>query len=281
MLLGVLLIVAQVSGGDALAQARALYDRLEYELVLPLVEQALADPTVTGDDKLDAFRIQGSSLAVLGRTVDAENAFRLLLRARPGVDLDKNTPPKILTVFRKVQLEEDRLREELKEFELKKVVDSLELVGEPPTEARGGRPLVFQFGVRDPTSSVATVQLHYRRAGEGGFSSVALTRDVNGQWRGEIPGEWTANDDGFTLEYHLMTRDKDGQTLLTVDSPDAPAKIEVSRGSVASAGPAYTQPWFWVVGGTATLAVAAAVTAGVVVATLPPASGLGVYELPP
>jgi ribosomal protein L9 len=41
--------------------------------------------------------------------VEAEKPFRLLLRARPTFELPASTPPKIMAVFRKVQVEEQAL----------------------------------------------------------------------------------------------------------------------------------------------------------------------------
>jgi hypothetical protein len=264
---------------DVLAQAQQAYAELEFEQVLSLSEQVLGAADATVDQRMDAYFLQGSALAVVGRAIDAEASFRYLLRGRPDFDVPDRTPPKIVAVFRKVQAEERAILEQVRGLERKRILDSLTMTATLPDEPRGGVPLAFIYSVRDPSQAVASLRVRYRRAGESDFSSLALARDDTGRWLGELPGEWSENDDGFTLEYFATTFDHEGAELISDGGVTAARTMAIAPGSVAGAAPFYAQPWFWGVSAGATLAVAAAAGVVVVVATLPPASDLPVNRL--
>ena len=70
-----------------LAEARSLYEQLEYDQVIPLAEGVLAHPGTAVEQRLDAYLLQGSSLAIVGNPIDAEKPFRFLLRGRPEFDM--------------------------------------------------------------------------------------------------------------------------------------------------------------------------------------------------
>jgi len=237
-----------------LTRTRDLYEALEYDKVLPLANAVLAREDLTPDQKLDAYLLQGNSLAIIGDAIEAEKSYRLLLRGRPDFDLPGDTPPKILAVFRKVQVEENTIREQLHAMQRERIRNSLELIGKHPGEAMGGYPLAFAYRLRDPNSAVEVIRIQYRRQGEGTYSSLALRRDDEGVWRGAIPGEWTSNEEGFKLEFFLQTTDKEGP-LLTDGDTKAPIAIDVSAGTVDRATPPPLPLWAFV----ATASSAAAV----------------------
>ncbi|MFO0598412.1 MAG: hypothetical protein U0228_24110 [Myxococcaceae bacterium] len=213
------------------AQLNQLYESLEYERVLPFAEACLQRSDLPLTDQLEVYRLLGSAKAIVEDPVDAEKPFRLLLRARPEYDLPAATPPKILAVFRKVQTEERALAGKLREVERERVIASLKLLDELPGETRGGRPLRFSLRLRDPGSAVETVKVAYRRAGEKAYSTLALQRGEEGDWRGAIPGDFTATSSGFPLEYYVETADRAGP-LLTVGAERLPKTIAVAPGLV-------------------------------------------------
>lgn len=216
---------------EALAQLDSLYKTLEYAAVIPLAEEVLARTDLSSDQRLEAYRLQGSAKAIVEDPVDAERPFRLLLRARPEYDMPAETPPKILAVFRKVQSEEKALASQLRGVERSRLIAALRLSGEPAKEAQGGRPIRFNYRVRDTAGVVETVKVQFRRAGQKAFSSLALERSEEGEWRGLIPGEFTADDRGFTLEYLTETADREG-VLLASGSQTQPLLIQVAAGQV-------------------------------------------------
>lgn len=230
---------------ELLKRAWALYEALECEAVIPVAEEVLAREDVTIDMRLDAYLLQGSSLAIAGDPIEAEKPFRFLLRGRPDYDMPAETPPKILSVFRKVQVEEKAIITQMRELERARIVRELELESDTPAESSGGVPLVFDYRLRDPGRAVQSVSVHYRRAADEPFSSLALQIDDSGAWRGEIPGEWTANDSGFALEYYVLTQDAKGADLLRAGDPTRPLTIQMAPGTVADARPIYKSPWLW------------------------------------
>lgn len=215
----------------AVAQLNSLYTNLEYDKVIPAADALLKRSDLTLEQQLEVYRLQGSAKAIVEDPVDAEKPFRLLLRARPDYDLPANTPPKILSVFRKVQVEEQALAGKLKEVERARIITSLKLLDELPVEAKGGKPLHFSLRLRDPQGAVEAVRVPYRRAGEKTYSSLALKRGEEGDWRGAIPGEFTASKDGFQLEYFVETADAQGP-LLVVGAELTPRQVIVAPGLV-------------------------------------------------
>lgn len=240
---------------ELLERARSQYAQLEYDLVAPLAQAVVDAPDAPIETKLDAYVLLASSLAVIGDPILAESPFRLLLRARPDFDLPPETAPKILAVFRKVQVEERALAEELSSVERKRRIAQLELSGAPAAELPGGRPLTFLLRLRDPTGLVDAVMVPYRRHGEGEFSTLALRRGDDGSWHGTLPGEYTASEAGFSLEYYVETRDRQGP-LLRRGEPATPLAIAIAPGELEVRPPLPRWAFYGAAGGAVLLGLA-------------------------
>ncbi len=234
---------------ELLAKARQLYASLEYEAVIPVAEAVLARDDTTIDMRLDAYLLHGSALAIVGDAIEAEKPFRFLLRGRPDYDMPAETPPKILAVFRKVQVEERAIVDQMRELERARVLRELKLDAEMETESTGGVPLAFEYKLRDPGRAVQAMSVHYRRSASEPFSALALQVDDTGLWRAELPGEYTENDDGLVLQYYVSTTDAAGAPLLSVGDPTNPLGIQIAPGTVADARPFYKSPWLWIASG--------------------------------
>jgi len=258
---------SDVTSSSLLAEARTLYEGLEYDQVIPIAEAILARDDTPIDQRLDAYLLQGSAMAIVGDPIEAEKPYRLLLRARPDFDLPGDTPPKILAVFRKVQAEENIIRDVATKALRKSLVESLAILGEDPTEREGGLPVRFRYRVRDANSSVEGVRILYKKQQDAAYSSLALKRSEEGEWRASIPGEWTANDDGFTLHFYLETFDNTG-ILVTRGSKAAPLNAAISPGTADRAPPPPLPLWsfFVVSGGAATAAIVGGVFTGLTLA---------------
>jgi hypothetical protein len=239
-----------------LERASGFYQGLEYDRVIPLAEAVIAREDVTLEQKLEGYRLLASARAIVEDPIVAEQPFRMLLRARPDYELPKDTSPRILDVFKKVQTEEKNFAAQLRELERGKVISGLKLLGEGPTESKGGKPLRFSFRLKDPTGAVDAMRLPYRRAGQPAYSSLALNRGDEGDWNGTIPGEFTSDEKGFTLEYFVETLDAKGP-LLSVGTEKQPKAVAVSAGVFSTAKPPPLHKGVWFAG----LALSAAVGA--------------------
>lgn len=221
---------------ELIAQAQKLYDSLEYDKVAPLAAQALAHPQITLEEKLVAYQLQGSALAIIGDPTVAEGSFSLLLSMRPDFALPEDTPPKIKSVFAGVKATVDANRRATAAAFRKELAATIELSGALPAQTAGGRPVRFELGVVDPRGVVKSVRVQYRKRGEAEFLSLPLGRDPKaGSWTGAVPGEWTANDAGFVMEVVVVAADSEGplQQLPAGDGSGAGSlAIEVSAGQV-------------------------------------------------
>lgn len=229
---------------DLLAQAERLYRQLDYERVLPVARQILKSADATLDHKLAAYRLQASCLAIIGDPVEAERPFRLLLRARPDFDMPADTPPKILTIFRKVQVEERALAEQMRSFERQQLIDSIRFEGAPTGSMDGGVPISFAVKIRDPRGGVRAANLHYRRATEERYSTLPMKTCPSG-WCADIPASWTESERGFLMQYYLSTAGERDQPLASFGGPDAPQGIQIQPGKIEPEVAFYESAWFW------------------------------------
>lgn len=242
---------------ETLKRARAQFDSLEYETALPLARAVANDPAAPIEARVEALAIEGSTLAITADIAEAEKPFRKLLRLRADFELPPKSPPKILAAFRKVQTEEKQLALELETARRATMVSRMKLLDDPPTTARGGRPLKLSLRLFDPDGAVSSVQVPYRRQGETTWSVLALARSETGAWQAALPPEVTTSEKGFALELYVASVDAKGGNLLTRGTASAPLKVDVTAGA-----PRTWVPKPVVVTGAA-LTVAAALTATV------------------
>jgi hypothetical protein len=235
-----------------LDRIQTLYQGLEYDQVIPLASAYLAREDLSLDQRIDAYRMQGSARAIVEDPIEAERPFRLLLRARANYEMPVDTPPKILAVFRKVQSEEKALAAQLLEVERRRIVLGLKLTGATPQRIKGGQPLQFSYRLKDPSGVVDTIAIPYRKAGERDFSTLALARGDAGDWTASLSGEVTATEKDTAVEYYVQTLDEIGP-LLALGSADSPLRVDITKGLYAPERPKPIPPWlFWTgVGATA------------------------------
>ena len=244
---------------ELLKRARIQFEQLEYEAVLPLVAELLARGDAAPIElRLDAYVLEGSCRAIVGDPVEAEKPFRALLRGRPDFELPAETPPKIMSVFRKVQAEERAIVFEMGRLTRERHIREMDLIGAHPAEVTGGRAARFSYHLKDPNGAASAVRVQYRKRGEPSFSSLALLRDeATGKWLGQLPGEVTANDGGTELEFYIETTDADGP-LLTRGSAAQPLRAAIAPGQVDRSAPPPLPPWAVWAGAGSTAALLAA-----------------------
>jgi hypothetical protein len=258
----------RTSTDDLVQQAKQLHEQLEYEQVLPLVQEVLAREGVPIEQTLDAYVLQASCLAIVGNSIDAEGPFRRLLRGRPSFDLPMDTPPKILSVFRRVQAEERAISEQMEVLTRGRIIKEMALIGAHPDQLKGGRSIAFDYTLQDPSVTATAVRVQYRKAGEPSYSSLALLRDAAGRWRGQIPAEWTANDGGTALEMYIEALDDKGP-LLVVGTAGQPMVRAITTGQVDRSAPPPLSPWaVWTGSGATAVLLAGGAAFGAVMASV-------------
>ncbi|MBL91947.1 MAG: hypothetical protein CMH56_09085 [Myxococcales bacterium] len=215
----------------ALGTAQTNFDNLEYDAVLPYIDAVLRESNLTPDQKLQAYLLQGQSMAIVGDPVDAERPFRLLLRVQPDFSLPEDTPPKITGVFSRVQAEENAIRDQVYRLARARKIEKIKISGKAPEKGKGGQALGFAFNLVDPDESVTAVKVGYRRLGEGEYSSLALKRGKDNVYNGAIPAQWTENELDYKVEFYVETQDRDGP-LRKLHDQDKPGLIEMENGMI-------------------------------------------------
>ena len=150
----------------------------------------------------------------------------------------------------------------------------------PPARGKYGSVLSLTATVSDP-SGVARVVLHYRQAGNRGFSSVTMERP-KGQRRSYLATVPALSVIRPGVEYYVEAWDVLGNGPGLKGSAAKPILVPVKGGPMAAAAPPpplYKRWWFWTaVGG------AAAATGGIIAAavlTRKQNSKIQVVEIPP
>ena len=249
-------LFAQSTAASLLTEAKALFEDMEYDSVIPKAEAVVKHPESTTQQKLDAYLLKGSSLVIIGNSIDAGIPFRSVLRISPNHELPPNESPKIVSVFNLVKQEEQAIRDQTRAIELAMLLQQMSIIGNIDKNQTGGVPLEFSYQIRDPRGLVEQFQVNYRRQGEKSYSSLALKQEDNGSWTGGITGEWTENADGFVMEYQLVTTDSVGEKLISLGTQDAPLQLNMAPGTVEGAIPLYEKVWFWVLTGVAVATIA-------------------------
>jgi hypothetical protein len=216
---------------QALKTAQHNFDELEYDIILPYVEAALRETTLTPDQKLLAYLLKAQALAITGDPVDAERPFRLLLRVQPDFNLPPDTPPKITGVFSRVQSEENAIRDQVYRLARARKIQKIKINGSAPSDGKGGTSIWFTFTLEDPDESVTAMKVGYRRLGEGEYSTLALKKQDNGEYKGFIPADWTESETDFKVEIYTETQDRDGP-LRRMFTQEEPGTIEMVKGMI-------------------------------------------------
>jgi len=226
--------------GDAAAEETCA--AFELEECVRLNQALLARPDLDSQRRAAAYLRLASAFAAMDDVAQSSGYWRLLLRLRPELDLPAETSPKILMVFRSVQVEEERLRETVDQERHRRMVERIVVEMRAPSQHQGGLPLRLSATLVDPDDGVKRAWLRYRLAGHEEFASVPLTR-ADGSVSAELPGAVTAGREPRQLDVFLELQDADGRVLKTEPSADTPRPIQVLPGEVPIT-PLWQQPLF-------------------------------------
>ncbi|MEW5848068.1 MAG: hypothetical protein AB2A00_04610 [Myxococcota bacterium] len=225
-----------------LQRATQAYDGLDYEVALAHAAAALRKPAITDEQRVRAYVILAGSSAVMGQTLEAERAYRLLLRLQPGFTMPDSTPPKILAAWRVVWAEEEEIRRTVREAEHQRLIQSIRLDVQAPERHRGGEPLEVRVHVVDPYRGIQALTLAYRTRGQGAYSTLPFEKRGD-SYVARFTAAQTSSELGLKLQYAVIARGHGGEVLATQGTEAKPRVVAVTPG-FEPGPPMYKQPWF-------------------------------------
>jgi len=237
--------------GDTLLQAIALYQRSEFHKARRLLQEILGYVSQERTRLAqEAYTYLAFVHVAYGETEEAVSAFEKALSINPELPLPVDAP-KIKQAFQQARL---RYREKIRALDH----DPPLLRHLPPEGGRYGRSLRVEAVAVDP-SGVKRLVLHYRQAGNRGFSSVIMEQRTAGRFVATVPPFQVRRP---AVEYYLAAWDTLGNGPGLKGSDRAPISIPVAGGPAAPKKP-QEKPWYkswWV---WTAVAGAAAITGGI------------------
>lgn len=241
-----------------IAQGIDLYNDLEYEQSITMLQRALVRAENVPEQKIAIFQYLALDYLVLDRAEDAVQAFRQLLAIQPEYELD----PAVFSPEHRRFLEGVRAQWESEgrpgwvspESLLRPVVVNHEL----PAEAERDRSLDLQVSVIDPDGRLRQLVVSYRAPGEPGFVRVPAEA-VAGGFAATVPGDRIQPP---LIEYFFEALDAQGRVVGTRGDERSPLRVPVpgdEEGSIVE------EWWFWTligVGVAASVAIPLAVVYG-------------------
>ena len=233
-----------VSG--SLKKAQNALDIMDYPQVIATTESVLRSQSSSQEDRLRAFELQAYALVILGESVNAEENFHAILKAKPDFRLPKDSSAKLLEVFSKVYLEFSEKQKKHFEQHLEELRAQVRVADETTTELIGGEPLTFRFTLEDPGKTINKIMLAYRKNVEEKYTTVPVgLNSETGKWEVTLSRDWTDTKEGVEVEYFLSSRDKRGYAIRDLYSMEDPNFLMVRPGLLSAKKPFYRRIWFW------------------------------------
>lgn len=211
----------------ALANARRLVTALEFDDAIVALGALRARPDVIGETRIEVLFLLGYALAVARDPIDAEDPFGELCRLAPQWEPPPDTQPKIMAVFRKAQVDAQRLRDEREAKTRARMLARLDPKLDVRSTVNAGNAVTVTVSTRDGARDIDRVRVDYRVAGEADFYAFPLRRHPDGAWRGEIPATFTAEHSGAVIELYATLKTSDGTVLVELGDADKPHTVVV------------------------------------------------------
>lgn len=256
---------------DMLLEAIAHYQQSQFEKARGRLQEILR---YVGKERTRAAQEAYTYMALVhlafGETEAAVGAFEKALTINPDLPLPGNSP-KIEAAFKQARI---RYRAKVRAVDH----DPPTLGHAPPGEGKYGKVLIIEASASD-ASGIKKVVLHFRQAGNRGFSSVNMERRKDRTMVASVPALSVIRPG---VEYYIEAWDVLGNGPGLKGSAAKPILVPVKGGPTRPAPPGakplYKRWWFWVaVGG------AAAATGGIVAAAMlnREQNAKGVIPVPP
>jgi len=232
------------------------YNDMEYEQSVDTLQRALVRAENVPAQKIAIFKYLALDYLVLGRSDDAQQAFRQLLAIQPEYQLDPAifAPEHVqfLEGVRQLWEAEGRPGWVSPEQRLRPATVDHEL----PAQATREESLDLAVTIDDPDQRVQSMVLAYRASGQTSFSRLEAS-PAPGGFHATIPGEDIAPP---VIEYYFEALDERGNVVGRRGDERIPLRVPVPG---EEQGGVWTEWWFWTIIGVG-VAAAVAIPVGVV-----------------
>ncbi len=251
-LLGVVCVIpatADAQRNPLIAEGQSMYDDLRYEEALQTLSAGLVRSGNSEQERATIYRLLALTYLSLGRSEEAEGAYRSLLGIEPEFDPGDNVSPRFREFFSGVR---ERWEADGRPGVATAPPTPIEIVHASPAQADPGAEIPLTATIQDPQGRVSGLVLAYRQ----GTSDVFRRLDCDfrdGAFVAVIPGEDVAPP---LVEYYFEAVDGAGLPVAARGDVAAPLRIAVEGPSNS----VLTKWWFWtiavvVIGGAVTTAV--------------------------
>jgi hypothetical protein len=222
--------------GNDIDRGIARYDDLEYVDAISIFEAALKSKTLTKAQRVEGLRYLALSYIVVGRIVDAKDAFRKLLEVEPDYRLPTTADPRALDILRD-------LRGSVPRPPAMEMMVSVE-----PTPLHQGAAVHVNIVIAGgKAEDIDTVVVKHRSRGDTGYSAVSLSSksasEQGKRFSATIPGAFVNGD---ALEYFVTALAPGGSVLASEGSSGAPLATPITSAAKQQSGtPIYKKWWFW------------------------------------
>ncbi len=232
--------VAEAQNNAIVTAGRDQYDNLRYEEAIQTLSAALIRSGNTPAQEAQIEEYLGLSYLALGRTDEAEGAFRLILQREPDHALDADLAPRVLDFFAGVRqrwIAEGRPGATALSTAQQVTEATVIEHRSPPTQPRG-EPLDLVANLLDPGHRAAGLVLAWRTGSRGLFHRLSA-RGEGETYSVRIPG---ADVVPPVLEYYLEAVSTSGIAVAARGDAFAPLRVMIPAERPA---PVYTRWWFW------------------------------------
>lgn len=229
-------------GVQDLAIAKEAYDNAEFEKAVAFLNEALKKTAAQDrQQRIEIFRFLGQSYLAQGKSSQAEEAFRSLLREDPDHQMNPLlTSPKIVQFFEEVKAQIKR-------------EGRVNIKHTPPESFRAGDPIDITAYAFDPNKKIARMDVFYRVKDEkGDFANSAEAIRTPGdetRWSATLPWTFGERSTSFLVEYYVAAKDAGGEWVGTAGEPRQPHTLEIKvlGGTYVPPDPTpfYQKWWFW------------------------------------
>jgi tetratricopeptide (TPR) repeat protein len=241
VLAGVPVFAQLAPRNEALTKGQQQVDEGDFEDAVKTLQAGIDAPDLTDEQLAEMYRVLGFAHLSLGNEDKARDAFEKLLQARPDYELPKATPPKLRSLYARIQ---DDIR--------KRRVRPVTLTVSSLPEQLPGHAVTVESRI-DDIALGAKAKLFFRRSGVQNYSSIDFIRDraERSLYRATIPAfELPEETSAYELDYYVEVADAAQRRLAGRGDSFSPLTFRVkAKASALDAGkpsPWYTNPWVWV-----------------------------------